>query len=39
MQEGWNSFRKFGISSKAEAYEKFSRRLVQGKKSEMENMA
>lgn len=39
MQEGWISIGNFGIPSKAEAYEKFSKRLVQGKKSEMENMA
>lgn len=39
MQEGWISIGKFGIPSKAEAYEKFSKRLVQGKKSEMENVA
>lgn len=31
MQEGWISIGKFGIPSKAEAYEKFSKRLVQGK--------
>lgn len=39
MQEGWISIGNFGIPSKAEAYEKFSKRLVQGKKSEMENVA
>lgn len=38
MQKEWISIRKFGILSKAEADEKFSRRVAQGNEVEIENM-
>lgn len=39
MQEEWISVGKFGISSKAEADEKFSKRVAQGNKVEIEKTA